>query len=237
MASETAELFREDSYLRAAEATVVAVTDGGVVLDRTVFYPTAGGQPGDRGTLETEAGALAVVETIYRDGQLVHLLAAGATPPALGATARAVLDWDHRHRLMRVHSCLHLLCAAVAEPVTGGQIATDKGRLDFAIAGEVPTKETLTERLNAWIDADRSIAHRWIEADALDRNPDLVRTMSVAPPRTSGRVRLVEIEGIDLQACGGTHVAQTGEIGTVEVTRIENKGKQNRRFTVRLAAG
>lgn len=233
--SDTVELFREDAYARATDAVVVAAGDAGVVLDRTVFYATAGGQPGDQGRLITASGGvLEVVDTARINGALVHRLAEGAPLPAVGSMVRAEVDWARRHRLMRVHSCLHLLCSAVGEPVTGGQIAPDKGRLDFAIAGEVPTKERLTDQLNAWIADDRPIGHRWIDAEELDRRPDWVRTMSVAPPRTGGRVRLVEIEGVDLQACGGTHVASTGEIGPVDVVKIENKGKQNRRFTVQL---
>jgi misacylated tRNA(Ala) deacylase len=231
--SETEELFREDSYRRTTDARVLAVLGEGVVLDRTVCYPTAGGQPGDSGSIEIEGAARAIVDTVYLDGRLVHRLGDGPGV-AEGDVVTVALDWARRHRHMRVHSCLHLLCQAVGEPVTGGQIAADKGRLDFAIAGEVPTKNALDERLQAWIAEDRAIHHRWIDADELDRNPALVRTMSVAPPRTRGQVRLVEITGIDLQACGGTHVASTGEIGRVEVAKIENKGKQNRRFTVRL---
>lgn len=235
-ATETEELFREDGYLRTAEARIVAVLDDGVVLDRTVCYPSAGGQPGDTGTLEGRAGSRPIIDTVYRDGRLVHVLGEGPTLAA-GEAVAVALDWERRHRHMRVHSCMHLLCQAVAEPVTGGQIAADKGRLDFAITGEVPTKDALNDRLNAWIAEDRPIRHRWIDADDLDRHPDLVRTLSVRPPRTAGKIRLVEIEGVDLQACGGTHVAGTGEIGRVEVAKIENKGKQNRRFTVRLVDG
>ena len=238
MTEPTVELFREDARLRSTPATVVAAGPGGIVLDRTVFYPMGGGQPGDQGTLRLADGSeVGIVDTRWLDGALVHVPAADAALPAVGTTVEAALDWALRSGRMRVHSCLHLLCRAVDEAVTGGQIGDDRGRLDFAIPGEVPTKEAITERLNAWIAADLPISHRWIEADELDRRPDLVRTMSVRPPRTGGRVRLVEIEGVDLQACGGTHVARTGEIGPVEVVKIENKGKQNRRFTVALTNG
>ncbi len=236
MAEPTVELFREDASLRRATAVVMAAAPDGIVLDRTVFYATGGGQPGDRGRLVLDdGGTTPIVDTRWTDGVLVHVPATDTPLPSVGSAVEAVLDWERRHRLMRVHSCLHLLCRAVDEAVTGGQIGEDRGRLDFAIAGEVPTKEAVTERLNAWIAADLPIRHRWIDADELDRRPDLVRTMSVKPPRTGGRVRLVEIEGVDLQACGGTHVARTGEIGAVAVVKIENKGKQNRRFTVALA--
>jgi misacylated tRNA(Ala) deacylase len=236
LAETIEELFREDAYARATTAQVVEVDDAGVVLDRTVFYPMAGGQPGDRGELRLGDGTVVpVVETRTDEaGRIVHIVAPEAPRPVAGDEVTAAIDWARRYRLMRVHSCLHLLCRAVDEPVTGGQIGEDRGRLDFALEGEVPAKETLTARLMAWIDQDLPISHRWVEAAELDANPELVRTMSVKPPRTGGKVRLVEIEGVDLQACGGTHVARTGEIGRVEVTKSESKGRQNRRFTVAL---
>ncbi len=237
MAETTEELFRADAYAREVTARVVEVDDAGVVLDRTVFYPMAGGQPGDRGELRLDDGTvLPVVDTRTDEaGRLVHLVAPEAPRPVAGDEVIAAIDWARRHRLMRMHSCLHLLCQAVGEPVSGGQIGDDRGRLDFALAGEVPAKEVLTARLMGWIGQDRAIRHRWVDAAELDANPELVRTMAVKPPRTGGQVRLVEIEGVDLQACGGTHVARTGEIGRVEVTKSESKGKQNRRFTVALA--
>ena len=238
MPEATEELFREDAYLRETTARVVEVGDAGVVLDRTVFYPMGGGQPGDRGELRLGDGTLVPVVDTRTDeaGQIVHIVAPEAPRPVTGDEVTAAVDWARRYRLMRVHSCLHLLCRAVDEPVTGGQIGEDRGRLDFALTGEVPAKEVLTERLAGWIAQDLSISHRWVEAAELDANPELVRTMSVKPPRTGGKVRLVEIEGVDLQACGGTHVARTGEIGRIEVVKSESKGKQNRRFTVALAA-
>jgi len=239
LAETTEELFREDAYAREVIARVVEVDDAAVVLDRTVFYPMAGGQPGDRGELRLADGTvLPVVDTRTDEaGRLLHLVAPEAPRPVAGEEVTAAIDWARRHRLMRVHSCLHLLCRAVDEPVTGGQIGEDRGRLDFALQGEVPAKEVLTERLMGWIEADLSVTHRWVEAAELDANPELVRTMSVKPPRTGGKVRLVEIDGVDLQACGGTHVGRTGEIGAVEVVKTESKGKQNRRFTVALAGG
>ncbi|MFP4126467.1 MAG: alanyl-tRNA editing protein [Alphaproteobacteria bacterium] len=239
MTENTLELFREDAYARETIARVVERGDAGVVLDRTVFYPMAGGQPGDRGELRlADETVVPVVDTRSDEaGRIVHIVAPEAARPVAGDEVTAAIDWPRRHRLMRVHSCLHLLCRAVDEPVTGGQIGEDRGRLDFALQGEVPAKEVLTERLTAWIAQDLAISHRWVAAAELDANPELVRTMSVKPPRTGGKVRLVEIEGVDLQACGGTHVARTGEIGRVEVTKSESKGKQNRRFTVALVDG
>lgn len=236
MSHATEELFREDAYQRTVQARVIEGGAAGVVLDRTVFYPMAGGQPGDRGALVLEdGGELAVVDTRIDDaGRIIHVLDADARQPSAGESVEAAVDWPRRYRLMRVHSCLHLLCQAVGEPVTGGQIGEERGRLDFALTGDVPAKEALTERLVGWIAADRPIRHRWIDAAELDAKPELVRTMAVKPPRSGGKVRLVEIEGVDLQACGGTHVARTGEIGAVAVVKSENKGRQNRRFTVEL---
>lgn len=237
---ETAEeLFREDAYARATTARVVEVSDAGIVLNRTVFYPMAGGQPGDRGELHlAEDTVVPVVDTRSDEARrIVHIVAPEAPRPVAGDIVTAVIDWERRYRLMRMHSCLHLLCGAVDEPVTGGQIGEDRGRLDFALDGEVPAKATLSERLAAWIEQDLPIRHRWVVAAELDANPELVRTMSVKPPRTGGRVRLVEIEGVDLQACGGTHVARTGEIGRVEVVKSESKGQRNRRFTLALTNG
>ncbi|MEO1089428.1 MAG: alanyl-tRNA editing protein [Pseudomonadota bacterium] len=235
MSQTTAELFRDDAYARRCDVVVVDVVEHGVVLDQTVFYPKAGGQPGDTGQLLIhEREPLDVVDTLWEDERLVHRLAEGTLPPAVGDRAEALLDWPRRHRLMRMHSALHLLCKAVDAAVTGGQIGADRSRLDFAITGEVPGRDEVSATLCRWVAEDLPISHRWVDAAALDEQPDLVRTMSVKPPRTGGRVRLVAIEGVDLQACGGTHVARTGEIGSLAVVKIESKGKLNRRFTIAL---
>jgi misacylated tRNA(Ala) deacylase len=230
----TEELFREDAFARHCEATVVGLADDGVRLDRTVFYATGGGQPGDRGQLVLEHCALEVVDTVKTAAGIVHRLADGSTPPALGAPLRAEIDWPRRHRLMRMHSAMHLLCRAVDCPVTGGQVGDARSRLDFDVGDARLDKEEIAARLARWIADDVAIRHYWIDADALAARPELVRTMSVRPPTTGGRVRLVEIEGIDLQACGGTHVASTGQIGQVAVGKIENKGRQNRRVNLLL---
>jgi misacylated tRNA(Ala) deacylase len=234
----TGELFREDAYLASCEARVVALLDGGgVVLDRTVFYPGGGGQPADTGLLRPPAGGAVPVAGVRLDperpGEIVHL-AGDPGPLREGGAVVAELDWPRRHRLMRMHSLLHLLCRAVDAPVTGGQVDDGKGRLDFDVpdAGALD-KDALTARLAAWIADDRPIAARWVDEAELDARPELVRTMSVRPPRR-GRVRLVEVEGVDLQACGGTHVRSTGEIGRAEVARIEKKGRLNRRVVVTL---
>jgi misacylated tRNA(Ala) deacylase len=230
----TEELFRADAYARTCEAEVTAALDGVVCLDRTVFYCQGGGQPGDRGRLQLEGAALEVVDTVKDGGHIVHRLADGSMMPAVGASLVAEIDWPRRHRLMRMHSAMHLLCAAVACPVTGGQVGADRSRLDFDLQGASIDKDEIAERVAGWIAEDRPIRFMWIDADEFDARPELVKTMSVRPPATSGRIRLVEIAGVDLQACGGTHVRSTGEIGALHVGKIENKGRQNRRISLTL---
>jgi misacylated tRNA(Ala) deacylase len=231
----TDELFRDDAYARSCEAEILALLDGGVCLDRTVFYCTGGGQPGDRGRLLLADGAaLEVIDTIKDDGRIVHRLTEGIEPPAIGTRLIGEVDWPRRYRLMRMHSAMHLLCAAVARPVTGGQVGEQKSRLDFDLQGEAVDKDEIAQMIERWIAEDHPIAHRWIDAGELEARPELVRTMSARPPTAAGRVRLVEIAGVDLQACGGTHVRSTGEIGALSVGKIENKGRQNRRVSLTL---
>jgi misacylated tRNA(Ala) deacylase len=232
----TEELFREDAYARSCEAEVAAALEDGVLLDRTVFYCQGGGQPGDRGRLLLADGtSLEVIDTIKADGRIAHRLVEGSPLPAVATTLIAEIDWPRRHRLMRMHSAMHLLCAAVARPVTGGQVGADRSRLDFDLEAASVDQDAIAERVARWIAEDRPIRFTWIDAEELDARPELVKTMSVRPPRTGGRVRLVEIEGVDLQACGGTHVRSTGEIGALLVGKIENKGRQNRRISLALA--
>ena len=234
----TALLFRDDAYLPATEATVVAVNDRrGIVLDRTVFYATGGGQPGDSGTLERRGGNIVVATTVYGEDkrEVIHVPADDAPLPEPGETLKAVLDWTRRHRLMRIHTGLHLLSVVLPFPVTGGSIGADEGRLDFDIAGDVPAKEDVEERLNALVAADYAVTQEWITDDELLANPGMVKTMKVKPPMGSGRVRLVRIGDIDLQPCGGTHVRSTAEIGRLVIGKIENKGRQNRRVRIRFA--
>jgi misacylated tRNA(Ala) deacylase len=229
------ELFRADSYLKSCEATVTAVDESGIRLDRTVFYPEGGGQPGDTGQLIAADGRrVRVVQTRKHPGagEPVHVPEPGAPALSVGETVRAELDWERRHRHMRMHTCLHLLCSLVEGAVTGGGLSDSKGRLDFDLPGPVPEKEHLTAELNRLISENHPVVPRWITDEALAANPELVRTMSVKPPTGSGQVRLLEIAGIDLQPCGGTHVAHTGEIGAVVISKIENKGRQNRRFNI-----
>jgi misacylated tRNA(Ala) deacylase len=232
-------MFRDDAYLRSCEATVVAADEHGIRLDRTVFYPTGGGQPGDTGVLKRADGsAVGIVDARKGDGldDVLHVAAPASALPAVGEKLVAEIDWDRRYRLMRMHTCLHLLCAVVPGAVTGGQISDGKARLDFDVPGESLDKAAITAKLNALIAADHSVTPRWITDEELAGQPDLVRTMSVKPPTGFGKVRLLEIAGVDLQPCGGTHIRRTGEIGRVEVTKIENKGRQNRRVNLAFAS-
>jgi misacylated tRNA(Ala) deacylase len=231
-------LFRDDAYLRECDATVLAMTEQGLVLDRTVFYANSGGQPGDRGVLRTEAGEIPVETAVFTDAgktEIAHVLPAGVAPPRPGARADVAIDWDTRYRRMRMHTALHLLSAALPFPVTGGSVGDAEGRLDFDIPAAGLDKDEIGQKLAAMIAADAAVTTRWITDDELLANPSLVKTMSVKPPIGTGRVRLVEIAGYDLQPCGGTHVRRTGEIGAVRVTQIEKKGKQNRRVRIAFA--
>jgi len=230
-------IFRDDAYIRSCSATVTAIDERGIRLDSTVFYPTGGGQPGDSGVLRRAGGDIAIVDTIKgaASDEVIHVPAPGAPSPAIGETVTAEIDWERRYRLMRMHTCLHLLCAVVPGAVTGGQISDGKARLDFDVPGATLDKEEITTKLNALVAADHAVTPRWITDVELAERPELVRTMTVKPPSGQGRVRLLDIGGIDLQPCGGTHVRRTGEIGAVAVAKIENKGKQNRRVNIVFA--
>lgn len=226
----TEALFQNDAYLTECTATVLESTRDGVVIDRTVFYPLGGGQPGDTGRLIWGSDEMPVTDSRRRDdGAIVHVPAAETLLPEVGAQVVAEIDWDGRHRLMRMHTCLHLLGAVLKFPVTGGQVGQDKSRLDFDMP-ESPDKDEVTAELNALIEAGHPVQSRWIDEEDLD--PGLIRTMSVKPPTGVGRIRLLEIPGVDLQPCGGTHVKSTAEIGPVEISKVEKKGRQNRRVHV-----
>ncbi len=235
-------LYRVDAYLKDIPARVLAVTErGGIVLDRTPFYASAGGQPGDKGVITFAGGTCPIATTVYDTDKttVVHVASEGAVTPAIGESVQITLDWDTRYKHMRMHTALHVLCSLVPFPVTGGQIGADEGRLDFDIedASSVD-KDKLTAAIMAIVTGDHAVTERWITDAELDSNPTLVRTLSVKPPRGTGRVRLVLIgtDGdVDMQPCGGTHVRSTGEIGSVVVTRIEKKGKINRRIRVAWA--
>lgn len=227
-------LFRDDAYRTTCEAEVVAVRDDGVVLAATVFYPEGGGQPGDTGRLHWDGGEAAVIDTQKGDGdEIRHILAEDAPRPPEGATVHAEIDWARRHRLMRMHSCLHLLSAVLPYPVTGGRVGDGEGRLDFDLA-DPPDKVEVERQLNELIEADHPVGDRWIDEQELEQRPELVKTLSVKPPRGVGRIRLIDIPGVDLQPCGGTHIARTGEIGPMRVRKIEKKGRQNRRVKLRF---
>ena len=232
------QIFREDAYETSCEATVVAADQNGIRLDRTVFYPMGGGQPGDQGRLRLAAsdggGEVAIVDTRKGEAQeeVLHIAQEGAALPAPGARVTAEIDWERRYRLMRMHTCLHLLCAVIPGEVTGGQISDGKGRLDFNLPDTKPGKEQVTAALNRLIEEDHEVLPRWISDRELESNPGLVRTMSVKPPMGTGSVRVLDIAGVDLQPCGGTHVRHTGEIGRVKVAKIESKGRQNRRVVI-----
>ncbi len=235
----TEEIFRRDAYAKSCEAEVVAVDDQGVRLDRTVFYPTGGGQPGDRGVLEPIDGGevLRIVDTIKgaASAEIVHLTEGPVSPALVGTRVRAIIDWERRYRLMRTHTLLHLLCSVIPAGVTGGSVREGTGRLDFDLPESTLDKEQLSAELNRLVDENHAVRPRWISEAEMEAQPELVRTMSVKPPLGQGEVRLLEIEGVDLQPCGGTHVASTAEIGPVRVTKIEKKGKHNRRVNVALA--
>jgi misacylated tRNA(Ala) deacylase len=231
-------LFRDDSYLKKCDARVVAITEqGGIVLDRTVFYAASGGQPGDSGTLISANGMrIPVATAVYTDPvktEIAHVPADGSPTLAVGDAVTAAIDWDKRYARMRMHTALHLLSAVLPYAVTGGSVGDSDGRLDFDIPELGLDKEDITAKLRAMIASGAAVSSRWISDAELEANPGLVKTMSVKPPMGTGRVRLIEIADLDLQPCGGTHVRNVNEIGAVQVTGIEKKGKQNRR--VRLA--
>jgi misacylated tRNA(Ala) deacylase len=223
-------LFREDPYLTSCEATVVAVNGDAVELDRTVFYPLGGGQAGDTGRI----GSWRVLDTRKGVDAVLHVLEPGAAAEA-GMKVQIEIDWERRHRLMRLHTALHLLGAVVKAPVTGGRIGDDKAHLDFDIEMEKLVKEEIEAQLNELTKASHPTSSYWITDAELDARPELVKTMSVAPPRGEGRVRLLEIPGVDLQACGGTHVKNTAEIGRLAIARIRSEGKRNKRVTLVFA--
>jgi misacylated tRNA(Ala) deacylase len=233
-------LFRQDAYQTAADCRIVGHTaEGGLIVDRSVFYATGGGQPGDSGVLEWGGTRMPIATALKVEGGIALIPAEPMPMPPVGSPARQVIDWGRRHRHMRVHTALHLLSVVIPLPVTGGQIGADKGRLDFDMPDPPGDIAALEEALNTLIARDLTVTDRWIADDELLANPGLVKTMSVRPPLGQGPVRLVRIADgeaqIDLQPCGGTHVRRTGEIGRVEIGKIENKGRQNRRVTLTLA--
>jgi misacylated tRNA(Ala) deacylase len=231
-------LFRDDAYRRTATARVIGVGPRGIELDRTIFYPQGGGQAGDTGTLRrADDEAIAIAGTFKGDSAdgVVHVPAPGAALPAIGEMLALEIDWERRYRLMRLHTALHVMSCVVVAPVTGGNIAPDKARLDFDIDMSLLDAVRIERETNALIARGVATETVWITEDELDARPELVKTMSVQPPRGSGRVRLLRIPGIDLQPCGGTHVANIGEIGAIRVLKIRSEGRRNRRVEIALA--
>jgi len=230
-------LFRDDAYLKTATARVVAVRDGKVELDRTIFYPLGGGQPGDTGFLIRDNGErLAIADTRKGEtrGAVAHIVAAGTGLPEVGEAVGLEIDWDRRYALMRLHTALHVMSCVVVAPVTGGNIAPDKARLDFDVDMTLLDAGKITRGTNELIARGVATETVWITDEELDARPELVKTMSVQPPRGAGRVRLLRIPDIDLQPCGGTHVANIAEIGGIQVLRIRNEGKRNKRVEIAL---
>lgn len=234
-------LFQDDAYLKEATATVVAINDrGGILLDRTVFYATSGGQPGDTGHFERPDGShidIAATITGQSKDEIIHVPAAGATLPDIGETVTLRIDWERRHRLMRMHTACHLLTVVCPFPITGASVGEEDSRVDFDMPDSGLTKEDVTAKLMALVEADHPVSIKWISDADLAANPGLVKSKNVRPPAGSGRIRLVAIGAsseIDSQPCGGTHVARTSEVGAIHIGKIEKKGRENRRFRIRF---
>lgn len=241
MARTTETLFRDDAYLKTASAKVVAVNErGGILLDRTIFYATSGGQPGDTGFLERQDGSrIAVAATVTGEtkDEIIHVPAPGQGVPAAGEEVRLAIDWERRHRLMRMHTACHLLTVVCPFPITGAAVSEDDSRVDFDMPDQSVTKEEVTARLMELVQANHPVLIGTIGEDELAANPTLVKSKHVRPPSGTGRIRLVSIGengAIDSQPCGGTHVKSTGEIGDIHIGKIEKKGRENRRFRIRF---
>jgi misacylated tRNA(Ala) deacylase len=232
----TAFLFRDDAYLTSVEAEVTAVGDGGFELDRTVFYATSGGQPGDTGTAGfLDGSSTPIAGAVHPDGdktRIVHLLAEGSALPLVGTRINVSVDWERRYRLMRIHTALHLLSVVLPYPVTGGSIGEDRGRLDFDMPEAPGDTQAIEDALNALVADDHAVTTEWISDEQMAAQPEMIKTMKVRPPMGQGRVRLVRIGDIDLQPCGGTHVRSTAEIGPLRMGKVEKKGRENRRVSI-----
>ena len=227
------EIFRSDPYLSVSEAMVVAVLEEGLILDRTVFYPEGGGQPGDIGRIANNIFEADVKNTIKSTNGILHLTDNKLGAISEGDNVKIDIDWERRYSLMRMHTALHILCSIVDGAVTGGSVGSQKSRLDFDIPGERPDKEILSQELKEIVDRNYPVTSSWISNQELQQNSNLIRTMSVKPPTGTGQVRMIRIgDNIDFQPCGGTHVKSTGEVGKIKISKIENKGKQNRRINL-----
>lgn len=241
MAHRTEALFRDDAYLRAADATVVAINErGGIILDRTIFYATSGGQPGDTGTLERADGSrIAIAATITGEtkDEIIHVPAPEQPAPEVGERVKLAIDWERRHLLMRMHAACHLLTVVCPFPITGAAVSEDDSRVDFDAPDAGFTREDVTAGLMELVRADHPIFIRLITDEELAANPGLVKSKNVRPPAGTGKISLVCIgdnASIDSQPCGGTHVKSTGEVGEIHIGKIEKKGRENRRFRIRF---
>lgn len=241
MAHRTETLFRDDSYLRETEARIVGINErGGIILDRTVFYATSGGQPGDTGFIERSDGSrIAVAATVTGEtkDEIIHVPAPDQALPAVGEAVKLAIDWERRHLLMRMHTACHLLSVVCPFPITGAAVAENDSRVDFDLPDTGYAKENVTEKLLELVCADHPVFIRWIGDEEFAANPGLVKSKNVRPPSGTGRIRLVCIgdnASVDSQPCGGTHVARTGEVGEIHIGKIEKKGRENRRFRIRF---
>ena len=229
----TSEIFRDDPYKKECEAKILDFGDNWIILDQTVFYAEGGGQLGDTGLIKAGQQEIQIENTIKENDLIKHIFNS-KFDFEIGDNVTCIIDWDRRYKLMKMHTSLHLLCSLVNAKVTGGSVGVGKGRLDFNLDFK-PNKDELKDNLNNLIQGNHDITISWISAQELDKNPNLVKTMSVLPPRTNGSIRMVRIgDNIDYQPCGGTHVKNTSEIGLVEINKVENKGKLNKRVAISL---
>lgn len=243
MAYDTTILFRDESYLKEIEATVLAINErGGILTDQTIFYATSGGQPGDTGVfVQADGSTIVIAATVTGESkeEIIHVPAPDQPVPAVGEKLLLRIDWDRRYKLMRMHAACHLLSVVCPFPITGASVAEDDSRVDFDLPDAGVTKEGVTVKLMELVNANHPIFTRWITDEELAANPGLIKSKNVRPPTGTGRIRLVCIgkdAAIDSQPCGGTHVATTGEVGAIHIGKIEKKGKENRRFRIRFGA-
>ena len=227
-------LFIEDSYLKNFDATILNIDSNKIILDRTAFYAKSGGQPGDIGKITLNGKEINIIDTVYDNKQNILHVCENSNDLKIDEKIKGKINWEIRYKHMRMHTALHLLCSLIPYDVTGGQISYEKSRLDFNADDKIE-KEEIENKINQLVKDDHEISYQWITLEELDNEPDLVRTMSVKPPRTNNKIRLVKIGSIDLQPCGGTHVKRTKEIGNIKIGKIENKGKMNRRVNLSIS--
>ena len=227
-------LFIEDSYLKDFDATILNINSNKIILDRTAFYAKSGGQPGDIGKITLNGKEINIIDTVYDNKQNILHVCENSNDLKIDEKIKGKINWEIRYKHMRMHTALHLLCSLIPYDVTGGQISYEKSRLDFNADDKIE-KEEIENKINQLVKDDHEISYQWITLEELDNQPDLVRTMSVKPPRTNNKIRLVKIGSIDLQPCGGTHVKRTKEIGNIRIGKIENKGKMNRRVNLSIS--